>query len=84
MVPGGGMRLRWLAGLGLLAVASGAQAADLVLPTRAPRPATRYDWIGFYLGGHIGYAGGSSHWTTSGRDVRFVPIVLQKSLSAER
>jgi opacity protein-like surface antigen len=60
------MRLRWLTGLGLLAVASGAQAADFGLPTKAPPPATRYDWSGFYLGGHIGYAGGSSHWTTSG------------------
>jgi high affinity Mn2+ porin len=45
-----------------------ADAADVVLPTKAPPPAasSSYDWTGFYLGGHLGYAAGSSDWSTSG------------------
>ena len=30
-------------------------------PTFAPR----FDWSGFYVGGHIGYGGGSSSWTVA-------------------
>jgi high affinity Mn2+ porin len=63
------MRGRWLAGLGLLAIASGAQAADLsrMLPTKAPPPAASapYDWTGFYAGAHLDYAAGVSHWTAT-------------------
>jgi high affinity Mn2+ porin len=62
------MRGRGLLGLGLLAIASGAQAADLssVLPRKAP-PSTvaPYDWTGFYAGGHLGYAAGVSNWTAT-------------------
>src|SRR5262249_6345901 len=67
---GGGMKGRWLAGLGLLAVASAAQAADhlRMLPPRA-RPAggrsATDDWTGFYAGGHFGYAAGFSNWTAT-------------------
>ena len=60
------MRGHWLAGLGLLLVMSGAQAAELsrVLPTKAPPPAsTSNDWTGFYAGGHFAYAAGFSNWT---------------------
>lgn len=47
-------------------MAPSAHAADLsaVLPTKAPpslAPAA-YDWTGFYLGGHLGYAWGSSRF----------------------
>jgi high affinity Mn2+ porin len=67
---GDAMRGRWLAGLALLMVTSGAQAADLshALPTKAPPPAasTADDWTGFYAGGHLGYAWGTSNWMTSG------------------
>jgi high affinity Mn2+ porin len=46
------------------------QAADLshALPTKAPPPAasTADDWTGFYAGGHLGYAWGTSNWMTSG------------------
>ncbi len=61
----------WLAGLGLLVVTSGAQAADIsrALPTKAPPPAaasTSDDWTGFYAGGHFGYAWGTSNWSTRG------------------
>jgi high affinity Mn2+ porin len=62
------MRGRGIVGLGLLVIASGAQAADLssVLPKKAPPPAvTPYDWTGFYAGGHLGYAAGSSNWTVT-------------------
>ncbi|MDA9433995.1 carbohydrate porin [Bradyrhizobium sp. CCBAU 51627] len=33
-------------------------------PLKAPTPAIA-DWTGFYLGGHFGYAGGSSRWSAS-------------------
>ena len=32
-------------------------AADL--PLKAPALQAVYDWTGFYLGGHVGYGGGS-------------------------
>ncbi len=71
MSSGDRIRGRGLAGLGLLAVASSAQAADLshILPTKAPPPAVSSagdDWTGFYAGGHFGYAWGNSNWTTPG------------------
>jgi len=51
-------------------VVGNAQAADLsgALPTKAPPPVApaSYDWSGFYLGGHISYALGSSNWSTPG------------------
>src|SRR6516165_8754720 len=71
MGSGDRMRGRWLAGLGLLAVGSGAQAADLsgMLPTKTPPPAATSaadDWTGFYAGGHFGYGWGNSNWATPG------------------
>src|SRR5262249_46867801 len=70
MGSGGGMRGRWLAGLGLLAVAGSAQAAELsrALPTKAPPPATSSAadvWPGFYAGGHFSYAAVFSNWTAT-------------------
>ena len=48
--------------MGLLALTGSAVAADM--PVKAPPPAaTAYDWTGVYVGGHIGYAAGSSHWS---------------------
>src|ERR1700688_1746270 len=49
-------------GIGVvLATCSFAIAADLRtnLPTEAPVRSAIYDWTGFYLGGHVGYGGGS-------------------------
>ncbi len=45
----------------LLATCSFAVAADLPVspPTKASAHSTIYDWTGFYLGGHVGYGGGS-------------------------
>jgi high affinity Mn2+ porin len=62
------MRGLRVAGIGLIALAGGAHAADLsgALPTKAPPPALLpYDWTGFYLGGHLGYAGGRSDWSAT-------------------
>jgi len=39
-----------------------ARAADLPAPPIAAAP---YDWTGAYVGGHLGYAWGSSNWATS-------------------
>jgi high affinity Mn2+ porin len=55
----------------LLMQLTGLSAADdlsTALPTKAlplkapPRPQS-YDWTGFYVGGHAGYAWGTSNWT---------------------
>jgi high affinity Mn2+ porin len=52
----------------LIVLAGGAHAADLsaALPTKASPPAapSAYDWTGFYLGGHAGYALGGSNWSS--------------------
>jgi high affinity Mn2+ porin len=45
----------------LAATLGGAVAADM--PLKAPAAALAFDWTGFYLGGHFGYAAGSSNWT---------------------
>jgi high affinity Mn2+ porin len=44
----------WLGAVGL---AHAASAADL--PVKAPALKAVYDWTGFYIGGHVGYGGGS-------------------------
>jgi high affinity Mn2+ porin len=52
--------------IGLVALTGSAAAADL--PVKAPPPplaSAAYDWSGFYLGGHFGYAAGSSHWSAT-------------------
>ena len=59
------IRAGLLAGFGLVALLDGARAADM--PVKAPPPSgpPAYDWTGFYLGGHLGYAGGSSRWSAT-------------------
>ena len=59
-----------LTGVGLailLRLIGPAMAVDLpeTMPVKAPPISTAYDWTGFYLGGHIGYALGNSNFTTS-------------------
>jgi high affinity Mn2+ porin len=54
----------------LLALALAEQAEADERPTAMPRkaPAQRaaaYDWGGFYLGGHVGYAWGRSDWSSA-------------------
>ncbi len=46
-------------GLGLLAAGGAAHAADL--PLKAPVANAVYNWTGFYVGGHVGFSGGSSN-----------------------
>jgi high affinity Mn2+ porin len=57
------MRLLFFSALALMALAGSAAAADM--PVKAPPSpaAMAYDWTGLYVGGHIGYAAGSSHWS---------------------
>ncbi len=41
-------------------------AADGAMLTKTPPPApVAYDWTGFYVGGHLGYASGSSNWSAT-------------------
>ena len=47
------------------AVDSAAAADQLVLPTKAPPKPPAYDWAGLYVGGHFGYAGGTSRWSAT-------------------
>ncbi len=51
----------------LLTTAERSLAADDITPTKAPPGpvASDYDWSGFYAGGHLGVAWGSSNWTAS-------------------
>jgi high affinity Mn2+ porin len=51
----------------LLSTAERGLAADNIMPTKAPPPAApaAYDWTGFYLGGHTGYALGGSNWSST-------------------
>jgi outer membrane immunogenic protein len=44
----------------VLVLSTLAQAADLVV--KAPRPPA-YDWSGFYIGGHVGYASAHKDWS---------------------
>lgn len=46
-----------------LAAPTAAGAADSY-PTKAPTPELA-NWTGFYLGGHLGYAGGWSNWSAN-------------------
>ena len=63
------MRGLGVAVIGLIALAGGAEGADLAgaLPSKAPPPVApvAYDWTGFYVGGHLGYGAGSSHWSAT-------------------
>ncbi len=64
---GAGVRRRGLlvAALSVVALAGRAIAADLPVKAPPPAPAIDYDWTGFYVGGHVGYAGGSSDWSAA-------------------
>ena len=57
-----------VAGVSLIALAGRAAADDIMVTKAAPissSAASAYDWSGFYAGGHLGYAWGSSNWTAS-------------------
>src|SRR5437660_4273271 len=64
MAGGRVVREALLAGVVVLAFAGGlARAADDAMPVKAPTALPFFDWTGFYVGGHFGYAGGRSNWT---------------------
>jgi high affinity Mn2+ porin len=42
-----------------------ANAADVLTKTPPLAVPSAYDWTGFYVGGHLGYAWGNSNWTTA-------------------
>ena len=50
----------------LIALKTGATAADLPVKAPPPQLATTYDWTGFYAGGHLSYAWGNSGWSMPG------------------
>ena len=55
--------------VGTTLAAAGGAAADNVMVTKAPPPSSipaDFNWTGFYAGGHLGYAWGSSNWTGPG------------------
>ena len=52
--------------IGMMLATAGGAAADDIMVTKAPPPPsipTDFNWTGFYGGGHLGYAWGSSNWT---------------------
>ena len=59
------MRGLLVAALSVVALAGRAAAANLPVKAPPPAPAISYDWTGFYVGGHVGYAGGSSDWSAA-------------------
>ena len=68
---GGGAVKTFAVGAAIVAVLTiaGSAAADEIMVTKAPPPPsipTDFNWTGFYAGGHLGYAWGSSNWTGPG------------------
>ena len=68
MVPGGVAVKKFVLGavIGMMLATAGGAAADDIMVTKAPPPPsipTDFNWTGFYGGGHLGYAWGSSNWT---------------------
>jgi high affinity Mn2+ porin len=56
-----------VAGISLIALVGRAEAADpsVAMPVKAPPTPAPYNWTGFYVGGHLGYANGSSNWSAA-------------------
>ncbi len=68
---GGGAVKTFAVGAAIVAVLTiaGSAAADDIMVTKAPAPPSipsNFNWTGFYAGGHLGYAWGSSNWTAPG------------------
>src|ERR1700688_666217 len=59
----------WLAAAAIVVASAGSAVADDIAATKAPAiPYTgpsAYNWNGFYAGGHLGYAWGSSNWSAT-------------------
>jgi high affinity Mn2+ porin len=59
------MRGLVVAGMTLAALVRSAGAADVPMAVKTPPPPAAYDWTGYYIGAHIGYAAGSSEWSAT-------------------
>src|SRR5262245_26638768 len=67
MAVRGRRQLSLLAGISLAALATGASAADLRMPVKAPPPAAvALSWAGFYIGGNAGAIW--HHWAFTDTD----------------
>jgi high affinity Mn2+ porin len=55
-----------IAAAGIILPAWDASAADMVTKAPPPSTPTAYDWTGFYVGGHAGYAWGTSDFSAPG------------------
>lgn len=60
-------QFRFLVTAAVVAVAAvdPALAADQLPPPTKAAKSPAYDWTGLYVGGHFGYAGGTSNWTAT-------------------
>ena len=58
-----------------------AAAADMSTKGTPPPSGTAYDWTGFYIGGHLGYAAGSSAWTASAAGVPNLSLPIAPPIS---
>ena len=45
------------------------------MPVKAPDRPPYYDWTGFYVGGHVGYATGYSRWSATEPDTAMPSLV---------
>ena len=63
------MRGVWLTGLVLAALVDVARAADMAVKAPPQPVSSNYDWSGFYLGGHLGYAWGNSGFSDPGAGI---------------
>jgi high affinity Mn2+ porin len=70
------MRGPFLAVMALAAFIRGADAADIVgkMVAKAPPSQSAYDWTGFYLGAHLGYAAGSSNRSAASTGAAAPPL----------
>jgi len=61
--------VKWLllVGITLTALMGSAHAADpaSTMAVKAPPAPAPYDWTGYYVGAHLGYAAGSSDWSAA-------------------
>jgi high affinity Mn2+ porin len=68
------MRGLVVAGMTLAALARSAGAADAPMAVKAAPPPAAYDWTGYYIGAHIGYAAGSSDWSATSTGAIVPPV----------
>jgi high affinity Mn2+ porin len=68
------VRIGLIAGMALAGLVDRAAAGDL--PVKAPPAAATaaYDWSGFYVGSHIGYAAGTSGWSATSTGAAAPPL----------